>query len=193
LYVVSHGGDVRLLAVLPAAARAYVVRAIAARAEEWRFVSESLLAELTCVLAREDAAQVERIAVVRAAGLEMPDVRARVEAIRRGLGGKRVAVSVGRLVASKRVDRAIAYAARAADVDALVVVGDGPERAALERAARAGGVDVRFVGRVGREEALAWIGAAEVLLDASEAEGASTVVREAEALGTAVERLHHSG
>jgi glycosyltransferase involved in cell wall biosynthesis len=48
---------------------------------------------------------------------------------------------------------------------------------------------VRFVGAVPREEALAWIGAADALLFASRAEGLSTVVREAEALGIRVERL----
>jgi hypothetical protein len=42
---------------------------------------------------------------------------------------------------------------------------------------------------VARTEALAWIGAASVLLDASEAEGASTVAREARAMGTRVERI----
>jgi teichuronic acid biosynthesis glycosyltransferase TuaC len=189
VHVVSHGGDVRLLAALPALVRARIVRAIAGRAVEWRFVSESLLGELTRVLGREDAARVERIAVVRAAAVEMPDVRDAVAAKRRELAGARVAVSVGRLVASKRVDRAIAHVARAAEVDALVVVGDGPERAALEREARAQGVDALFVGRVARTEALAWIGAASVLLDASEAEGASTVAREARAMGTRVERI----
>jgi teichuronic acid biosynthesis glycosyltransferase TuaC len=71
-------------------------------------------------------------------------------------------------------------------LDALVVVGDGPERSRLEALARARGVDARFVGRVPRDEALAWIGAADVLIHASEAEGLSTVVREAEALGTPV-------
>jgi glycosyltransferase involved in cell wall biosynthesis len=108
---------------------------------------------------------------------------------RRTLGETKVAVSVGRLVASKRVDRAIEYVARTRGADALVVVGDGPERKRLEQMARDRGVDARFLGLVAREEALAWIGAADVLLHASEAEGMSTVVREAEALGTRVVRV----
>ena len=121
--------------------------------------------------------------------LDLPDVRDAIERLRRELGATRAAVSVGRLVASKRVDRAIEHVARTRDLDALVVVGDGPERARLERLARARGVDARFVGAVGRTAALAWIGAAAELLHASAAEGLSTVVREAEALGTRVVRL----
>ncbi|HZU85491.1 MAG TPA: glycosyltransferase family 4 protein [Polyangiaceae bacterium] len=186
LEVVSHGGDVRLLARLPQPARGVVVRAIASRAHAWRFVSEPLMTELLVALDRASRRRVEAIAVVRPALLEMPDVRDAVALRRRALGGLRVAVSVGRLVATKRVDRVIEHVARSGDVDALVVVGDGPERARLQRLARRRGVDARFVGTVARDDALAWIGAAALLVHASEAEGLSTVVREAQALGTPV-------
>jgi teichuronic acid biosynthesis glycosyltransferase TuaC len=186
LEVVSHGGDVRLLAALPTVARDRVVRAIASRAAAWTFVSDALLLELAEGLGTAARAQVERVARVSAPPLDLPDVRDTIERLRRELGATRTAVSVGRLVASKRVDRAIEHVARTRDLDALVVVGDGPERARLERLARARGVDARFVGAVGRTTALAWIGAASELLHASAAEGLSTVVREAEALGTRV-------
>ncbi len=189
LEVVSHGGDVRLLSALPAVARDQVVRAIAARAAAWTFVSDALMRELVAGLGAVARAQVEGVARVSAPPLDLPDVRDTVERLRRELGATRAAVSVGRLVASKRVDRAIEHVARTRDLDALVVVGDGPERARLERLARALGVDARFVGTVGRTTALAWIGAAAELLHASTAEGLSTVVREAEALGTRVVRL----
>ena len=98
--------------------------------------------------------------------------------------GAPFAVCVARLVASKRVEAAIAWA-RGRGLP-LVVVGDGPERAALERAARAGGGRVVFVGRTSRDEALAWIAASVEVVQASRAEGASTVVREAEMLGVRV-------
>jgi teichuronic acid biosynthesis glycosyltransferase TuaC len=189
LEVVSHGGDVRFLARLPRAARDRVAGAIAERAFAWSFVSESLLGELLASLRGATLARVERIACVAAPALEMPDVRDAVARLRRELGTTRTAVSVGRLVASKRVDRAIEHVARARDVDVLVVVGDGPERARLEGLARERGVSTRFVGAVSRHEALAWIGAADALLHASVAEGLSTVVREAEALGTTVVRI----
>ncbi|HWL85328.1 MAG TPA: glycosyltransferase, partial [Polyangiaceae bacterium] len=81
-------------------------------------------------------------------------------------------------------DWAIAHAA--AHRAHLVVVGDGPERERLEVLARERGADVRFVGRRPRRETLAWIAVADALVHASEAEGLSTVVREAETLGTRV-------
>jgi teichuronic acid biosynthesis glycosyltransferase TuaC len=189
LEVVSHGGDVRLLAATPALVRRRVVRAIAARAAAWTFVSVRLRDDLCGTLDGETRDRVERIARVDAPTIEMPDVREAIARRRRDLAGTRAAVSVGRLVASKRVDRAIEHVACARDLDALIVVGDGPERARLEDLARARRVDARFVGAVGRREALAWIGAADVLLHGSVAEGLSTVVREAESLGTRVVRL----
>lgn len=65
-------------------------------------------------------------------------------------------------------------------------LGDGPERARLEKLAREWQIDVRFLGNTPRREALAWIGAADELVHASIAEGISTVVREAEHLGVKV-------
>jgi glycosyltransferase involved in cell wall biosynthesis len=187
LHVVSHGGDVRLLGRLPRPVRAAIVRSLIARAREWQFVSTSLLDELLESLDPETQKELERIARVEAAALEMPDVASAVLELRRELGAHRVAVSVGRLVASKRVDKVIDYVSRTATVERLVVVGDGPERSRLEGLASRLGVEVEFLGMVSRSRALAWIGAADVLVHASEAEGSSTVVREAEALGTRVE------
>ena len=185
LAVVSHGADVRLLVALPAAIRERIVVSIARRATEWRFVSAALQAQLVESLGAARA-PLERIATVRAPSIELPSVEDRIARIARELDGKRVAVSVGRLVASKRVDRAIRHVARNRDVDGLVGVGDGPERGRLEELARRCDVDTRFVGLVPREEALAWIGAARMVLHGSQHEGLSTVVREAEALGTPV-------
>jgi glycosyltransferase involved in cell wall biosynthesis len=186
LEVVSHGGDVRALARMPRPVRERIVGAIAERAVTWRFVSKALKGTLLETLGDRLRARVERVATVRPASLEMPDVSGAIARKRRALAGVRVAVSVGRLVPGKRVDRAIDHVAASREVDALVVVGDGPERERLEAQALARNVDARFVGRVAREEALAWIGAAAFLVFASEDEGASTVLREAEALGTNV-------
>jgi teichuronic acid biosynthesis glycosyltransferase TuaC len=186
LHVVSHGGDVRVLLGLPAPLRERLVRDIAMRAAEWRFVSEALKASLVASVTPATRDRLEAIATVRPATIDLPDVAVAIARRRRELAGARVAVSVGRLVPGKRVDRAIEHVARARDVDALVVVGDGPERGRLEALARNHGVDARFVGLLPRTDALAWIGAAEHVLFASEAEGASTVLRECEALGTKV-------
>jgi teichuronic acid biosynthesis glycosyltransferase TuaC len=189
LEVVSHGGDVRLLSTLPSAARSRLVGTIAARASEWRFVSHALLNDLLESVDHRARSHLERVADVRPMPIEIPDVRAAIDRRRSELGGARVAVSVGRLVPGKRVDRAVEYVAGVRGLDTLVIVGDGPGRARLERLARRHGIDARFVGAVGRRDALAWIGAADVLLHASQAEGLSTVIREAEALGTSVLRL----
>jgi glycosyltransferase involved in cell wall biosynthesis len=186
LEVVSHGGDVRLLLGMPKVARERLAGAIADRAASWRFVSAGLEDSLLESLGDDARARVARVAVVREASIEMPDVERAVARKRAELGGARVALSVGRLVRSKRVDRAIEHVARARDVDALVVVGDGPERGRLEALARARAVDARFLGRLPREETLAWIGAATVVLFASESEGSSTVLREAASMGTRV-------
>jgi glycosyltransferase involved in cell wall biosynthesis len=191
LEVVSHGGDIRCLVAMPPALREHIARAIASRAIAWRFVSEPLKERFCAALSDAVRDRVERVACVRAAAIELPDVREAAERIARELRGARVAVSVGRLVPSKRVARAIEHVARARDVDALVVLGDGPERARLEAHARALGVDARFLGTMPRETALAWMRAAHVLLFAAppELEGASTVLREAEAMGTPVQIL----
>ncbi|MDP9150586.1 MAG: hypothetical protein M3O36_11690, partial [Myxococcota bacterium] len=71
--VVSHGGDVRLIAALPAALRRRVVLTIASRAERWRFVSQPLLADLLRTLDRDAGSRVERIAVIEPAAIEMQD------------------------------------------------------------------------------------------------------------------------
>jgi glycosyltransferase involved in cell wall biosynthesis len=189
LQVVSHGGDVRLLAALPGLARHAIVRTLATRATSWSFASGALLAQLLNALDRPTRALVACVAVIQSPALEIPNVTEAISKLRRDLGTARVAVSVARLVRTKRVDRAIEYVAETDALDMLVVVGDGPERPRLERLARARRVNTRFVGAVSRRDALAWIGSAQVLVHASEHEGLSTVVREAEALGTPVVHL----
>jgi glycosyltransferase involved in cell wall biosynthesis len=186
LELVSHGADVRALARLPGPCRHAVVAAMLAEASEWRFASRSLEEELLATLRPEDAAAVARVASVRAPPIDLPDVRWRSEALRRARGSGPLLVCVGRLVTTKRFDRALDRAATWSGAR-VVVVGDGPERERLEAHARMRRVDARFVGMTRREEALAWIGAADALLHASSAEGLSTVVREAEALGVHVE------
>ena len=181
--LVSHGGDVRLLLGLPGPLRSRMVRSLVKGAQVWRFVSLPLLTDLLGALGKDDALAVERLARIEAPALELHGNRARSLVLRQGLEQRKVAVVVGRLVRSKRVDEVIRHVATG-HADVLVVVGDGPEQARLERLARRLGVDARFVGKVGRDEAIAWMGAADLVLHASRAEGLSTVKREADALGT---------
>jgi teichuronic acid biosynthesis glycosyltransferase TuaC len=183
LHLVSHGADVRFLVGLPLGVRRIVMERLLERAASWRFVSGALLEQLLASVSRSQAKRVTGIAYIEAPALTMPDVCARSAEIRRDHGGPRLAVCVGRLVPTKRVDRVIDHVAqRAAPPTRLVVVGDGPMRRALEAHARAARVDTRFVGLTTREEALAWIGAADFVVSGSEAEGLSTVEREAAAL-----------
>lgn len=190
LEVVSHGGDVQLLSRLPRPLRARLVSTIASRAETWRFVSAQLKDSLLGALPPAAARLLGRVARVAPCAIDV--VRPSNEAIatKRAQVGTPFAVCVARLVSSKRVEEAIAWARR--EGLPLVVVGDGPERRSLERLAlarRAGDAPVHFVGRTTRDEALAWIASSARLVQASRAEGLLTVVREAEMLGVPVTSL----
>jgi len=190
LEVVSHGGDVRLLAATPAPMRRVIVKQLLRRATRWRFVSTPLLDRLAAAIDPEDATQLRAMATIQASPLAMLDVSEDVLARRRSLGERPLYVCAGRLVRSKRVDRVIDYVAgRREGQPILVVIGDGPERARLETLAANWRIDVRFLGTMPRRETLVWIAAADELVHASIAEGMSTVVREAEHLGVKVTML----
>lgn len=195
LELVSHGADVRFLADLPRPVASAMVKRLAQRATAWRFVSERLMNQLLFALPRDARNEVERVALVRPAALAMPDARAvegRAREIRRDVHG-RLLVTVGRLIPSKRVDAVLAHA-RSLRNTTVAIVGDGPEREHLEALARdarrhGSGNEIVFTGLVPRTEALAWIRAADEVVHASTAEGLSTVMREAEALGVPVRVL----
>jgi glycosyltransferase involved in cell wall biosynthesis len=187
LEIVSHGGDIRLLAASPAAVRRAVIERLLRRAKTWRFVSLPLLEKLAAVLDAKDSAALHAIATIAPSPLAMLDVGEEVRARRSAIGSRPLYVCAGRLVRSKRVDRVIDYVASHREVEPiLVVIGDGPERARLETLARNWAIDVRFLGNTPRRETLAWIGAADELVHASIAEGMSTVMREAEQLGVKI-------
>ena len=101
-------------------------------------------------------------------------------------GGFRV-LTVSRLVLGKGVPLLLGAIAelRAQDLDAeLVVVGDGPERAACEREAERLGISdsVRFTGAVGQDEIRAHYAAADAFCLPSFAEGVPVVLMEAMAM-----------
>ncbi|WP_437612851.1 glycosyltransferase family 4 protein [Sorangium sp. So ce834] len=198
LEVHAHGADVRLLLGAPRAARAAVMGALLRRDARFVFAARALRDALAAALAPEQARALASASRVAPPAIDLPPVAERVAALRSELvqrPGDRLAVVACRLIPTKRVELAI-EAARAAGAGLrLVVVGDGPERAALERLARRGaaarsygedGAAVRFTGTLPRTEALAWIGAADVLLHPSSHEAAPTVIREARALGVPV-------
>ena len=93
----------------------------------------------------------------------------------------------GRLGPQKSLDVALDALARAPGVS-LVVAGDGPERAALERRARELGLDgrVRFLGGVGRDAVLRLFRAADASVLSSSWENLPHTVVESLAVGTPV-------
>ncbi|MBB5519190.1 glycosyltransferase [Amphiplicatus metriothermophilus] len=111
-----------------------------------------------------------------------PQNRAAVRS-RLGLKGP-VLLSVGHLIKRKGHDRVIAALAALPDAT-LLIAGEGPERARLERRARRLGVDgrARFLGAVPHEDLPALYSAADALVLASSREGWPNVLLEAMACG----------
>jgi len=114
-----------------------------------------------------------------------------VEGIRRNMGipeGWRFLLFVGSLVPVKNVDGLIRAAAGLTVDYNLVIAGDGPDRASLEKLAQMLGVAkrVKFLGLVPHLEALRLMRACDVLILPSKSETFSMVVIESLALGTPV-------
>jgi glycosyltransferase involved in cell wall biosynthesis len=101
--------------------------------------------------------------------------------------GARTVVYVGRLTAQKDLGTALAAVAALDDVE-LVLVGDGPERAHLERRARQLELDgrVRFVGALPRADALRYLAGARAAVLSSAWENLPHAAVEALAVGTPV-------
>jgi glycosyltransferase involved in cell wall biosynthesis len=107
------------------------------------------------------------------------------------LSGKKVVLMVGRLVTVKRLDRLIEGFAVAREFHPdlrLVLVGEGPERIALERLAADIGLDdsVIFAGHREGRELYAWFSIASVFVLTSELETWGAVVNEALVAGVPV-------
>jgi glycosyltransferase involved in cell wall biosynthesis len=98
-----------------------------------------------------------------------------------------VLLSAGNLVAEKGHEVTLGALAALPDAS-LMIAGDGPQRAALERLAAAHGVAgrVRFLGSLPQEELIRYYNAADVLVLASAREGWPNVLLEAMACGTPV-------
>lgn len=96
-------------------------------------------------------------------------------------------VTVGRLIALKRVDRIMKAVARLDGVG-LVIIGDGPERASLEKLSQELGVAKRvyFAGQKSREETLSLMAGCDLFILNSTHEGLPHVVVEAMSIGLPV-------
>lgn len=93
-----------------------------------------------------------------------------------GIEGKKVLLSVSRLVDLKNLHRVIDAFEQSKTDATLVIVGDGPERAALEGHAKKTDKEIIFTGRFDGDELYAWYNLASVFILASylEAFGATT-------------------
>jgi glycosyltransferase involved in cell wall biosynthesis len=178
--VVAHGSDVRLLERLPAPLTRRIVDSLLRPNVTIRCVSRELAARLTRVCERHGGS-LERVHVAPCA-IEVPDLPPR-GALRHALRrtGEPLVVVVGRAVKTKRLELSILAIRRALGIEP-VIIGDGPERPLLAKQFPR----TTFLGSLPRATTLRWIRAADLLVSASELEGAPTVVREARALDTPV-------
>lgn len=132
----------------------------------------------------------ERVTLVRNVGPTplAPDP-ARREAVRArfGLSGTVIASS-GRLIRTKRVDQVIRVVRDLPGAPMLLVLGDGPERAPLERLAGDLGMAdrVRIVGAIPPSEVASTLSACDVYVLNSVSEGLPHSVLEAQAAGVPV-------
>lgn len=111
-----------------------------------------------------------------------------------GMPTRPYAIYIGKLAPNKGTGKLMTALARAQLAWPLVIVGDGPDRAAVEAAARASGRDVRFTGWLDRQDALRWLAHASVLLFPSHGpESLSRVLLEASALGVPAAAMDTGG
>jgi glycosyltransferase involved in cell wall biosynthesis len=127
-----------------------------------------------------------RITIVHSAVREMPPAPAAIAAARRGLGlreGQRVVLAIGRLSREKGHAHLIRAAAAWRNGARLVIIGDGPERPALERLARDLGVGARVMLPGLADDVTPFYGLADVFVLPSLSEGSPNVLLEAMASG----------
>jgi glycosyltransferase involved in cell wall biosynthesis len=130
-------------------------------------------------------------------GIDRPPVPGRVSRSEFGIPESAfVLVTVGRVVARKatvQLVQALKDAERAATH--LLVVGDGPESAALQQAAAAAGVSdrVHLMGQVSEQRKFQALAAADVFVSTSQHEGFGLVFLEAMAFGLPVVCYDHGG
>ncbi len=104
------------------------------------------------------------------------------------------AVYMGKLAPNKGVTKLFTAVDRAELPWPLVVVGDGPDRAALERQAAGARMAVSFTGWLDHEDALVTLGGASLLIFPSHGpESLSRVLLEASALGVPIAAMDTGG
>ncbi|MCC7542999.1 MAG: glycosyltransferase family 4 protein [Deltaproteobacteria bacterium] len=145
--VVCHSADVHVLDRIPGGA--WVARAVTERASSLLFVSADLRDRWLSMLGPIGGAQAAVRCHVSPMGIERPSEATcgRREARRSWRMTRFTIVTLGRLVPVKGLDVLLDATAGRKDLE-VIVAGEGPERARLERLAARRGVNCRFVGVV---------------------------------------------
>ena len=105
--------------------------------------------------------------------------RSRELAKKYGLEAKKILLSVSRLVDLKNLHRVIDAFAQAKTDATLVIVGDGPEKEALEQHAKTVNKEIIFTGRFDGDDLYTWYNLANVFILASYQEAFGAVTNEA--------------
>jgi glycogen synthase len=125
--------------------------------------------------------------------VDVAGLRARAAASRSPLD-RPYALYLGKLAPNKGTAQLVSVAERAELDWPLVIVGDGPDRPALEAAASRSTRDVRFTGWVDQAAATAWVAHASLLVFTSRGpESLSRVLIEASALGVPIAAMNTGG
>jgi glycogen synthase len=125
--------------------------------------------------------------------VNIADLRARARVATPPIAGP-YALYLGKLAPNKGTSLLVPTIERA-DLDwPLVIAGDGPDRAAIEAAARRSGRDIRLVGWIDQDATAAWMAHAAMLLFPSRGpESLSRVLIEASALGVPIAAINTGG
>ena len=125
--------------------------------------------------------------------VDVAGLRARAALASRPIAGS-YALSLGKLAPNKGTAHLVDVIARARLDWPLAIVGDGPDRPALEAAAARSDRDVRVVGWVDQDETVAWLAHASLLIFPSRGpESLSRVLIEASALGVPIAAMNTGG
>jgi len=125
--------------------------------------------------------------------IDVDAFRARAAATRSPIDGP-YALYLGKLAPNKGTTHLVRIAERAALDWPLAVVGDGPDRAALEADAARSTGDIRFFGWRDRDDTIAWLRHASILIFPSRGpESLSRVLIEASALGVPIAAMNTGG
>jgi len=174
--------------------RKYLVANMASKAQA--LVDAGAVIAVSHVIAKDLVDRAPQLANVRIEVVPNPvNVRALTE---RTAGSPPIdrpyALYAGKLAVNKGTDHLVPVAEGAGLDWPLIIAGDGPDRAAVEEAAKRSGRDVRVLGWLDRETVTTWIAHAAMLVFPSRGpESLSRVLIEASALGVPIAAMRTGG